>query len=263
MSTYRGYSPINRSLIAVGAALAVLGAAAVLGVATLFAAPDHHRAPSNNRLHLTFGHSVDGRRLVAVRLGNPDARRTALVVGQIHGDEPAGRGVVQALRRLDRPFSGVAIWTVLSVNPDGNRLDSRKNARGVNLNRNFSYGWSGSEPPSSGDYGGPHPFSEPETRAVRRLVRRIHPDVSIWFHQPWNAVLACGSHHPLENRFARIAHMRTECRGNDLPGTAVDWEDHRVGGKAFVVEFHAGSLSRSEVRRAAHATAHVAVKGGR
>jgi murein peptide amidase A len=246
-----------------GAALiAALGVAAALGATTLFGAPNH-QAPSSNRLHVTFGHSVDGRRLVAVRLGNPDAKRTALVVGQIHGDEPAGRGVVQALRRLDRPFSSVAIWTVLSVNPDGNRLDTRKNAHGVDLNRNFSVGWSGSAPPSSGYYAGPHPFSEPETRAVRRLARRIRPNISIWFHQPWDAVLACGHRHRLESRFAHIARMRTECRGNHLPGTAIDWEDKRLGGHAFVVEFHGGRLSASEIRHAAHATAHVAVKGAR
>ena len=241
--------------------MAGLAIALTLGSATILAAPKHH-APPYPRLHKTFGHSVDARPLVAVRLGNPRAKRTALVVGQIHGDEPAGRNVVQALRRLHRPFDDVAIWTVLSVNPDGNRLDTRKNARGVDLNRNFSVGWSSSVP-SSGYYGGPHPFSEPETRAVRRLARRIHPNVSIWFHQPWNAVLACGSHDALEARFARIARMPTECRGNHLPGTAVGWENEKLGGHAFVVEFHGGSLSDAEVRRAAHAAAHVAARGGR
>jgi hypothetical protein len=163
-------------------------------------------------------------------------------------------------------------------------MDTRKNAHGVDLNRNFSVGWSGSEPPSSGYYGGPHPFSEPESRAVRRLARRIHPNVSIWFHQPWNAVLACGHHHRLESRFAKIARMRTECRGNHLPGTVIDWENQckavrgfapKAAGKvaggdrksfcghAFVVEFHGGSLSAAEIRHAAHAAAHAAAKGAR
>ncbi len=261
MKAYRGYGPTNPSHLWLFALLAGLGLALALGAAALFADPARHASP-NHRLHALFGHSVDGRRLVAVRIGNPDAKRVALVVGQIHGDEPAGRRVVQAVRRLDRPFRSVAIWTVVSVNPDGNRLDSRRNARGVDLNRNFSVHWSGSAPPSSGYYGGPHPFSEPESRAVRRLARRIDPDVSIWFHQPWNAVLACSDHHAIESRFAQIARMRTECRGNNLPGTAIDWEDRR-GGHAFVVEFHAGSLSRAEVRHAAHATAHVAAKGAR
>jgi protein MpaA len=237
-------------------ALVTLGATAVVA-----ASPSHSAHQVSH--HIVFGHSVRGRPLVAVRLGDPNAKRTALVVGQIHGNEPAGRAVIKELRHLQRPFGGVAVWTVLSVNPDGNRLDTRKNARGVDLNRNFSYRWSGSQPPSSGYYAGPRPFSEPETRAVKRLTKRIRPDVSIWFHQPWGAVLACGRHDRVQRRFAQIAQMPTECRGAGLPGTAPEWENHRLGGHAFVVEFHAGSLSTAEVRRAAHASAHVAVKGGR
>ncbi len=214
------------------------------------------------RKTITFGHSVGGRPLKAVRMGRPHARRTVLVVGQIHGDEPAGRDVVRAVRRGERGFRDVTVWTVVTVNPDGNRAGTRKNAHGVDLNRNFPFRWSGSEPPGSGYYAGPHPLSEPESRAVVRLARRIHPDLSIWFHQPWDAVLACGGGHRVESRFARIARMNTECRGEGLPGTAVSWEEHHFGGsKAFVVEFGSGSLSSGEIRHAAEATAHVAVKG--
>ena len=39
---------------------------------------------------LVFGHSVDGRPLVADELGDRDAARTMLVVGSIHGDETEG-----------------------------------------------------------------------------------------------------------------------------------------------------------------------------
>jgi protein MpaA len=185
-----------------------------------------------------------------------------LVVGEIHGNEPAGRDVVRALRHLGRGFRRVAVWTVLTVNPDGHRADVRGNAHGVDLNRNFSYRWSGSEPPGSGYYAGPSPFSEPESRAVRRLVRRIEPDLTVWFHQPWDAVLACGSHHRVESRFAQIAGMGVECRGEGLPGTATSWEEHHFpASNAFVVEFHSGTLSSSELRRATRATAHVAAKG--
>lgn len=212
--------------------------------------------------HLNFGESVQGRALTAVRLGDAHAKRTALVVGQIHGDEPAGRAVIRKLRSLSRSFHGISLWTVLTVNPDGNRAGTRRNAHGVDLNRNFPYRWAASDP-SSGYYGGPHPSSEPETRAVKRLIKRIHPNVTIWFHQPWDTVLACGNHHEIESRFAEIARMKTECRGNHLPGTATRWEEHRFGGHAFVVEFHDGDLSAGEVRRAAHAAAHVAVKGAR
>ena len=42
------------------------------------------------------GHSVQGREIRALRVGDPAAERVALVVGVIHGDERAGLGVTRA-----------------------------------------------------------------------------------------------------------------------------------------------------------------------
>jgi len=61
---------------------------------------------------------------------------------------------------------GVAIWLVRSINPDGVAANLRKNARGVDLNRNFSVGWQASSDTSSGYYPGP-------TREFRKGVRKI------------------------------------------------------------------------------------------
>ena len=153
---------------------------------------------------------------MAVRIGDPEAKRTGLVVGSIHGDETAGHEIVHILRHRYRHARGVNLWVVKTVNPDGVAADTRKNAHGVDLNRNFSYRWQGGVPPSSGYYPGPHPFSEPESRAVRRLVKRIRPNVTIWYHQPWGGVLLpChgpakiqkryAQHRPLPRRYAAAA----------------------------------------------------------
>jgi zinc carboxypeptidase/N-acetylmuramoyl-L-alanine amidase-like protein len=214
------------------------------------------RSPSARRLR--FGRSVRGRPLVAERIGNPNARRRALIVGQIHGDEPAGRDVVRLLRRRYRNLRGAAIWTVKTVNPDGNRAGTRQNADGVDLNRNFPYRWEPS-PASSPTYGGPQPFSEPETRAVRRLALRLRPDVSIWYHQPWDAVLVnpCHQRGRIQRRYARVAELSLSCRGSGLPGTAIGWENHRIAGHAFVVEL-AASATRRNIRLNARAAVRVA-----
>ena len=39
---------------------------------------------------------------------------------------------------------------------------------------------------------GPRPFSEPETRIARNLIERIHPRITIWYHQPADLVRADG-----------------------------------------------------------------------
>ena len=207
-----------------------------------------------------FGHSLRGRPLVALREGAADAARTELVVGQIHGDEPAGRKVVRALRARRHIPTDLALWTVKTVNPDGSRLHRRQNAHGVDLNRNFPYRWRRAERPSSRYYQGPHPLSEPESRAVRRLVRRIRPDVSIWYHQPWGAVLRdpCHGANRIQHRYARLVGLPLSCQGAGLPGTAIDWENHRAGGRAFVVEFGPGPLSAPAARRNARAAVRVA-----
>jgi hypothetical protein len=222
------------------------------------AAPAEAAKGEGARRRIVFGHSVEGRKLIAREIGDGDAKRTVLVVGEIHGDEPAGRSVVHRLGARPGRLRDVDAWTVVSANPDGHAAERRTNDDGVDLNRNFSAGWEGSEPPGSGYYAGPHPFSEPESKGLRDLVRRIDPDLTIYYHQPWGAVLApCHGHIPAQRRYAEISGVPLDrCRGQKLPGTAIRWQNEH-GGTAFVVEFAGGRLSSSEVRRNARAAATV------
>src|SRR4051812_12956621 len=127
-----------------------------------------------------IGHSSEGRPIVVERAGNPAGVRV-LVVGCIHGNECAGLPVIRALRRVT---GGAAdLWIVPTVNPDGRAHDTRQDARGVDLNRNWSSGWRPGGRPFDVYYGGPRPFSERETRVARNLIKRIHPQITIWFHQ--------------------------------------------------------------------------------
>src|SRR4051794_27532283 len=87
-----------------------------------------------------LGHSVQGRPIRLVRLGAADAPAPVLVVGCIPGPEPAGRAVPRALRRV-RPPRGVRLLVLDAVNPDGCARGTRGNAHGVDLNRNFPWGW--------------------------------------------------------------------------------------------------------------------------
>ncbi len=211
------------------------------------------------RRQVTFGHSVRGTKLHAVRLGNPNAARKALVVGSIHGNEPEGHEIVAILRRRYRDLQGVDLWLVRTVNPDGVEAHRRQNARGIDLNRNFSYRWSGGVSRSSGYYPGPHPFSEPESRAVRRLAKRVEPQVTIWYHQPWGQVLLpCHGRARTQRRYARMTGLPTKhCLGQRLHGTATSWQNHHLPGTAFVVELRGGELPNRQARRHARAVARV------
>jgi protein MpaA len=176
-----------------------------------------------------------------------------LVVGDVHGNERAGRAVIRALRRIAPP-AGVQVWTVASVNPDGERAGTRHNARGVDLNRNFPDRW---RPGVRGDvhYPGPAAASEPETRAVQRLVRRLRPDVTVYYHQHLDLVNLPrrDGDRALVRDYARRAGMRAAFLP-DLHGTATGWQNATFEGTtAFVVELPAGALAPAAARRHARA----------
>jgi protein MpaA len=204
------------------------------------------------------GRSVQKRAITAVQLGDSAGTRVALVVGVIHGDERAGLRIVRALKRRaaqdPAALAGTQLWVIDTVNPDGLRAHGRKNAHGVDLNRNFPYRWRDDIPHSNGYYPGPRPASEPETRAVMAFARRIQPDLSIWYHQPWGAVLACKGRPPIAAEYAKLVGMRTSCRGKGLHGTAITWETHAFpGSSAFVVEMPSGKIRGATADRQARA----------
>ena len=205
-----------------------------------------------------LGRSTQGREIRAVRLGDPDSPRKALVVGAIHGNETAGMRVTRALRRR-AGIEGVDLWVIDTVNPDGVARRTRGNARGVDLNRNFPRRWRRSSR-GSPYYSGKRPLSERESRIVARLIERLRPAVTVWYHQPWGVVLLpCSGPAPLERLYMDVARFPGErCRGAGLRGTATSWQRHTFGSQAFVVELPAGGISAKAVRRHARAVAAVA-----
>jgi Zinc carboxypeptidase len=114
-----------------------------------------------------IGQSVEGRPIGVTRVGDPAAPRKVLVVGSLHGNEPAGRSIVAVLRFAMTP-PGTELLLVRNLNPDGFAHKTRDNAHGVDLNRNSPQRWEGA---------GPRPWSEPETRAIRALILSERPSL--------------------------------------------------------------------------------------
>jgi protein MpaA len=187
--------------------------------------------------------------IVAYRTGDP-AGVPVLVVGCIHGTECAGIAIARALERVR---TGLDLWIVPNLNPDGYAAGTRQDARGVDLNRNWSSQWPGGGRPWDTYYPGPRPFSERETRIARDLILRIQPQATIWFHQHMNLVWAWGPSTGAGRIYAHAAGMRFY-HHHWLRGTAVIWQNHELPDTAsFVVELPAGRLSPARVRRHVHA----------
>jgi protein MpaA len=179
------------------------------------------------------GHSVQGRPITLTRVGEAEATRSILVVGCIHGNEPAGRGIVEDLGRAS-PAPDTELLLVRDLNPDGFAHHVRTNAHGVDLNRNSPEHWAGA---------GARPWSEPETRAIRDLILRELPALSIYYHQPFGLVdVPEGGRPQVARRYAELTGLPLR-RLSRRPGSISRWQNARVSaGSAFVVELSAGPL---------------------
>lgn len=114
-----------------------------------------------------IGQSERGRPVVAEHWGKATGPQV-LVVGQIHGNECAPAWFVEEIRK--NPSSEYGIWLIPTLNPDGLQDGTRKNALGVDLNRDgFSQKAS-------------------ETRALLQFTSELQPVLSIHVHAPYSWV---------------------------------------------------------------------------
>jgi len=222
----------------------------VLIVAAVAVAGLGSSGPNASR-RLVIGHSVRGRPIVAFERGDPSAPAT-IVVGVIHGTEPAGLRVISQLRHVALP-AHVHLWLVPTINPDGLAAGTRQNAHGVDLNRNWPAGWRHNGRPWDGYYSGRRPLSEPEDRAMRAFILRVRPALTIWYHQPLDEVYGSDPHVAVLKRYARLSGL--PYRRQQAPwGAATRWERARFPrGPHFVVEFPAGPISAATATRNAAA----------
>lgn len=124
-----------------------------------------------------IGVSVLGRpieRWVSPAIGRE--RRRVLVVSGIHGNETITRPIAETISRVLLP-DDLTLAIIPTANPDGWASGQRRNAHGIDLNRNFPHRWSRSD-------GGPHAASAPETEALMSAVTSFAPDYAVWIHQP-------------------------------------------------------------------------------
>jgi protein MpaA len=202
-----------------------------------------------------LGRSWQGRPIRAVETGDPSGTRV-LVVGAVHGDETAGIAIARALERLSP--RDLDLWIVPDLNPDGVAAGTRQNAHGVDLNRNFPWHWRR----TIGTYdSGPRPLSERESRIAHALVLRLHPRLTIWFHQHLDLVWASAGDRRVEKTFARVSGLPYR-RMPRLAGSATSWQNATLRGTtAFVAELPAGPATASQVARYVHAVLAAARDG--
>ncbi len=190
-----------------------------------------------------IGYSAGGRALTARRFGS--GGRALLLVGGIHGGWEAN--TVRLMQQLIDHFTdapedipaGASLVIVPVANPDGLVYGSvprgRFNDDDVDLNRNWSCGWSSEAywrqekvNPGLGS------FTEPETIALANYLLELRPAAALFYHSAANGVFAgnCDGDHGS----AGLAAVFGEAAGYpyDQPftaytvtGVASDWADEQ------------------------------------
>lgn len=161
--------------------------------------------PNNFKIE-SIGQTWEKREINLITISNDikgaDKKPALFYTGTIHAREWVGHELAiefatYILENLDtdptlqKYLENTTIYMVPCANPDGYEYSRnhfsfwRKNRRvnadgsyGVDLNRNFPIGYVKSTLTTSNVYGGPEPFSEPETRALRDFVE-AHENISI------------------------------------------------------------------------------------
>lgn len=194
-----------------------------------------------------IGESREGRNIVACERGDTSKPAT-LVLGQMHGNEKAGYWTARRLMTMSTLPRGSHFWIIPTMNPDGFARNSRHNARGVDLNRNFPQAWKARSAPY---YAGPRPASEPETRAVIAFVRKYQPHTTVSIHQPLRVVDYSVGGDPAVTRFiARGMNYRARSiNGSPLPGTFTRWSNANVAFSTAVTFEFGRTVSNVEQRR--------------
>jgi len=130
------------------------------------------------------------------------------------------------------------LYIVPCLNPDGfeysrkhfsfwrkNRRDNGDGTFGVDLNRNFSVGYRKSNNTSSNVHSGPHPFSEPETQAIKNFVDS-HSNITIAldYHSQGNVFFP-----------AHKFNHESELEGTDMNALCanMNYHIHKVTGRQY------------------------------
>ena len=150
------------------------------------------------------GTSVQRLPILSFVLGQgPDV---TFILATIHGNESAGTPLVRRLGKYlqQQPhlMKGRKVVLLAVANPDGMAHNSRFNANGVDLNRNFPASNRVNDKRS-----GATGFSEPEARLVKELIEQYPPDRIISIHQPLACIDYDGPGTALAGRMAQYCSL--------------------------------------------------------
>ncbi len=146
----------------------------------------------------------------------PHYDKTLLVVGVVHGDEWQGEKMVEQMIKLSHKNR---VLYIPCLNPDGKVLNTRTNANGVDINRNFpAKNWK--LLPKDRYFGGEKPLSEIESVFLKEVIGKYKPYAILTLHTPFEVVNYDGNAREIAEKMAELSGYRLEeSIGYETPGS--------------------------------------------
>lgn len=121
-----------------------------------------------------------------------DSKATVLLIGVFHGDEQEGEyfinHLMQDVRKTPELIGNNRVLFLPCLNPDGKQKNTRGNANGVDLNRNFPTNNRVESEKKDEFYQGKEPASEIETRFIIDILENYQPNRILTIHSPFKVV---------------------------------------------------------------------------
>lgn len=242
--------------------LAVSGYLSLVGLTVAFVLEKPTPAKTGCIETITVGKSNMGFAIELCHVGGSHfgSKNSLLVIGSIHGNEPAGKKVVDELVKLGAA-ENTDIWVIRDANPDGSLRATRQNFNRVDLNRNFPTNWLPTKVGAK-TYSGTNPASEPETHALMKALDLVKPTTLITIHQPYGLVdCSKGKDQNLDERLAALTGLPATCipgemadsPTNTYTGTITLWFNDRYPDATAVALELAGEVSTEQIYTYAYA----------
>jgi len=150
------------------------------------------------------GTSVENRQIECLVIG--EGKDVVLIIASIHGSESAGTPLVlrlvEHLQQHPHLLQDRKIVLLPVANPDGVFYNSRFNARGVDLNRNFPT----ANRRNNAQFG-QTALSEPEALIIKQLIEEFLPDRIVTIHQGLDCIDYDGPCKVLAERMAQYCSL--------------------------------------------------------
>lgn len=198
----------------------------VIGNAPVFEKP----VPMNYDI---AGYSVKGRPIDYYEFGS--GSDAVFLLAGIHGNEPAGIPIAQRLITYLQENTAILddrkIIIMPIANPDGFISDQRYNANGVDLNRNFE-----AANRINNKTNGPKGLSEPESRAIKKIIKKYNPNRIISLHEPLDCIDYDGPGKSISWRMGLYCDLEVKKLGS-RPGSLGSYAGNTLGIPIITVEF--------------------------